>query len=83
MRLETPSVLGLAASALWSARGKRFVGGYEAGCSTLENGMESVMVSTDGVNNVTLSTGSNCNPLIPSGVTDLCVNAAIRSFLSF
>ena len=45
--------------------------------------MESVMVSTDGVNNVTLSTGSNCNPLIPSGVTDLCVNAAIRSFLSF
>lgn len=98
MRLETPVILGLAASAsaLWSVTyytttdcsgvGKE-VGGYEAGCWNLEDGTESVMVSTDSGNNITLSTGSNCNAPygdeIPSGVTDLCVNAAICSFLSF
>jgi hypothetical protein len=44
------------------------------------------MVSTDDGNNITLSTDSNCNipyeDTIPSEVTDRCVNAAIRSFLS-
>ena len=91
MRLETPVILGLAASAsaLWSVTyytatdcsgvGKE-VGGYEAGCWTLEDDTESVMVATDSGNNITLSTGSNCNAPygdeIPSGVTDLCVNAA-------
>ena len=57
MRLEAPSVLHLLCGQLLTtpqlpvqARRKRFVGGYEAGCSTL-NGMESVMVSIDGGNN--------------------------------
>ncbi|KAJ5971715.1 uncharacterized protein N7479_001633 [Penicillium vulpinum] len=95
MRLETPFALGLAASAsaLWpvtyytttncSGAGKE-VGGYEAGCWTLEDGTESVMVSTDSGNNITLSTGSNCNAPYgdesPSGVTDLCVNTATVEF---
>ncbi|KAJ5593552.1 hypothetical protein N7537_010456 [Penicillium hordei] len=97
MRLETPFVLGLAmsASALWSVTyyatphcsgaGKE-VGGFEAGCQTLDNGTESVKISTDSGNNITLSTDSNCNhpydDTIPSDATDRCVNADIRSFLS-
>ncbi|CRL19381.1 hypothetical protein DTO013E5_7816 [Penicillium roqueforti] len=98
MRFETPFVLRLAtsASALWSVTyystidcsgaGKE-VGGFEAGCQTLGTGTESVKVSTDSGNNITLSTSCNCNPpyedVIPSEVTDLCVNAAIRSFFSY
>ena len=97
MRFDIPFVLGLAtsASALWSVTyytttdcsgaGKE-VGGFEAGCQTLESDTKSVMVSTDSGNNITLSTSSNCNTpyedAIPSEVTDCCVNAAIRSFLS-
>ncbi|CAG8073743.1 unnamed protein product [Penicillium nalgiovense] len=98
MRLEPPFVLGLAtsASSLWSVTyytatdcsgaGKE-LGGYEAGCWTLGTGTESVKVSTDSGNNITLSTDSNCGPRyensIQNGVTDHCVNAAIRSFLSY
>jgi hypothetical protein len=98
MRLKTPFVLGLAtsASALWSVTyytttdcsgvGKE-VGGFEAGCQTLGTGTESVKVSTDSGSNIALSTSSNCNPscehIIPSEVADRCVNAAIRSFLSY
>ena len=98
MRFGTPFILGLApsASALWSvtyytttdcAGAGKEVGGFEAGCWTLENGTESVIVSTDSSNNITLSTGSNYNPRyednIPSGVTDRYINAAICSFLSY
>lgn len=98
MRLETPFALGLAipASALWSVTyyttphcsgaGKE-VGGFEAGCQTLDSGTESVKASTDSGNNITLSTDGSCNhpyeDTIPSEVTDRCVNAAIRSFLSY
>jgi hypothetical protein len=98
MRLNLPHILGIAtsASALWSVTyytasdcsgpGKE-VGGFKAGCQTLEAGTESVMVSTDSGNNITLSTDINCNTpyedTIPSEVTDRCVNTAIRSFLSF
>lgn len=98
MRLDTPFVLGLAtsASALWSityytttdcsGAGKE-VGGFETGCQTLDTGTESVKVSTDDGNNITLSTDSNCNTpyddTVPSEVTGRCVNAAIRSFVSF
>ncbi|KAJ6003712.1 hypothetical protein N7522_006404 [Penicillium canescens] len=96
MRLDTPLVLGLATSvsALWSityyttadcsGAGKE-VGGFEAGCQTLDTDTESVVVFTDDGNNVTLSTDTNCNTpyeVILSDVTCHCVNAAIRSFLS-
>ncbi|KAJ6081467.1 hypothetical protein N7499_006341 [Penicillium canescens] len=97
MRFDTTFVIGLAtsASALWSVTyytttdcsgaGKE-VGGFEAGCQALETDTESVMVSTDSGNNITLSTSSSCNTpyedAIPSEVTDRCINAAIRSFLS-
>ncbi|KAJ5365240.1 hypothetical protein N7517_008126 [Penicillium concentricum] len=98
MRLETPFILGLAksASALWlvtyytttdcSGAGKK-VGGFEAGCCTLENDTESDMVSKDSGKNISLSTGSTYIPRyedsILSGVIDRCLNAAIRSFLSY
>ncbi|KAF9238185.1 hypothetical protein DTO027I6_7852 [Penicillium roqueforti] len=98
MRLDLPFVLGIAtsSSALWSVTyytaidcsgpGKE-IGGFEAGCRTLETGTNSVMVSTDDGNNITLSTGINCDSpyedLILNEVTDRCVNAAIRSFLSY
>lgn len=98
MRLKLSLVLGIAtsASALWSVTyytasdcsgaGKE-IGGFEAGCQTLEAGTRSVMVSTDNGNNITLSTGINCSSPyedpIPSEVTGRCVNAAIRSFLSY
>lgn len=98
MRFETPFVLGLttSASALWSVTyytttdcsgaGKK-VRGFEAGCQTLGSGTESVKLSTDSGNNITLSMRSSCNPpyedIIPSEVTERCVNAAIRSFLSY
>ncbi|KAJ6065842.1 hypothetical protein N7444_001495 [Penicillium canescens] len=96
MRLDMPLVLGLATSvsALWSVTyyttshcsgAGKAVGGFEAGCQTLDTDTESVRVSTDDGNNVTLSTDTNCNTPyggIPSGVTGHCFNAAIRSFLS-
>ncbi|KAJ5507060.1 hypothetical protein N7527_009203 [Penicillium freii] len=54
---------------------------------TLDSGTESVKISTDSGNNITLSTDGSCNhpyeDTIPSEVTDRCVNAAIRSFLSY
>jgi hypothetical protein len=98
MRLNLPHILRIAtsASALWSVTyytasnclgpGKE-VRGFKARCQTLEAGTESVIVSTDSGNNITLSTDINYNTpyedTIPSEVTDRYVNTAIRSFLSF
>jgi hypothetical protein len=98
MHFNLPLILGIvtSASALWSVTyyavsdcsgpGKE-VRGFEARCQTLEAGTTSAMVSTDSGNNITLSKDINCNApyedIIPSEVTDRCVNAAIRSFLSY
>ncbi|KAJ6033791.1 hypothetical protein N7444_011613 [Penicillium canescens] len=97
MHLESLFALGLATStsALWSVTyyastdcsgAGREIGGFEAGCQTLEAETESVMVSTDSGNNITLSTGNGCNlpygDMISGEVTDRCVNAPILSFLS-